>query len=195
MSCNFVLSREMDGARSLLRWSCVVVGSIGIVIACASLSWACVPQPVVVVQPSNFGPVGSKVTIEGLRFAVGPTEIRWGGLEGPLLATGMGPNISQEVTVPSAGAGLYSIVVFSRAADGSVGTAVQATAFEVTAGENATSEAPSPTPATGQPGSKGHSYQWVPLLVWIGLFGLCIGGGTIAIRRGRFKGRRLAIES
>lgn len=91
---------------------------------------ACVPQPLITLQPQASGPVGTQVTVNALAVN-GPAEIRWNGVDGERLGDGTGPAFLAAVTIPDVPAGLYSIVVLERQADGSVGSTGRAS-FEVT---------------------------------------------------------------
>lgn len=93
-------------------------------------AWACVPQPLVTIEPAASGPAGSEVTVEGVALN-GRVEVRWNAIDGPLLATGSGPEISAAVAIPSVSPGLYSVVVVEREPGGGLGSSGRA-AFLVT---------------------------------------------------------------
>lgn len=150
-------------------------------------AWACVPQArLVSIDPSSSGPPGSVVTVEGLAFDPGPAEVRWNASDGPRLATTTGPDFSVPVTIPTAAAGLYSIVVLSRAPDGSVGNAGSA-AFEVTRPGDSQGAIPSAAP---NPGRAGSSSLPGMVLAMSGVVLLVLGGvvGAYLSRRRRSSG-------
>lgn len=106
-------------------------------------AWACVPQPLVSLQPTGSGPAGGEVTVNGVSVA-GDAEIRWNGLQGPLLATVAGPAFTSKVKVPAADPGLYTIIVLERTPSGGVGSTGRA-AYLVTSG------GPAPAPGAATP--------------------------------------------
>ncbi|MDQ6948420.1 MAG: hypothetical protein M3256_19720 [Actinomycetota bacterium] len=99
---------------------CLALGAMVAFLWRAGPGWACVPQPVVSLSPSSFGPAGSQVTIQGLRFGGGPVEVRWNGLDGQRLGDTGGTQFSLPVTIPAAPEGLYVLTVLSRGNDGVV---------------------------------------------------------------------------
>lgn len=104
--------------------------SAAIAVGVALPAWACVPQPLVTIEPAASGPAGSEVTVEGVALN-GRVEVRWNAIDGPLLATGSGPEISAAVAIPSVSPGLYSVVVVEREPGGGLGSSGRA-AFLVT---------------------------------------------------------------
>ncbi len=111
------------------------------VFAATASAWACVPIPIVTLQPSSSGPPGTLVTVRGTYFLErGTIDIRWNEVDGPVLATTEGMEFSTEVRIPDAPAGLYTIVVLSRRADGSLNDTKAAVVFQVTG-----TDQPSPT--------------------------------------------------
>lgn len=126
---------------------------LGVAGLAAQAAWACVPQPLVYVEPMSSGPAGSQVTVTASAIS-GDAEIRWNSSQGPQLATATGPHFSVPVTVPAdAQQGLYSVLVLSRAPGGAVTGSGQA-AFLVTApGGSPTGGPASGAPATGGPAS------------------------------------------
>lgn len=86
----------------------------------AAAAWACLPFPLVSIEPSGSGPAATEITVNGIDFGSGPTEVRWNGLNGPQLGTGEGPEFSTQVKVPDVPAGLYTVVVVVRGGDGEV---------------------------------------------------------------------------
>lgn len=110
----------------------LAMASAAIAVSSAGAIWACVPQPrLVSVQPRSSGPPGSQVTVEGLGFDPGRAEVRWNSSDGLLLATAMGPDFSQPVTIPDHPEGLYHLIVLSREPGGAIGSAAAA-AFAIT---------------------------------------------------------------
>lgn len=95
-------------------------------------AWACIPQArLVSIEPRSSGASGTEVTVKAVAFDVGPAEVRWNASDGPRLATAVGPDFSVPVIIPAADEGLHTIVVLSRAPNGSLGNAGSA-AFQVT---------------------------------------------------------------
>ncbi len=126
------------------------------VVAGAS-AWACVPQPMIAsVQPRSSAAPGAQVTVVGENFSGSPVEIRWNGLQGPLLGTGNGPSFAVPVTVPDEAPGLYLLTALSRQPGGQVGD-VARTSFQVqgAAGEAATAPAAQPAPPAAEPSRAG----------------------------------------
>lgn len=118
--------------KRFLAVPCMALGIYGV-----SAAWACVPQPLVTMQPRSSGPSGSSITLQVLSIT-GRAEIRWNAVDGARLGDGTGPSFSTLIHIPDVPAGLYSIVVLERQPDGSVGSTGRA-AFEVTV---------EPTPST-----------------------------------------------
>lgn len=175
-----------------------MITMVGIASALASLvpASACVPGaalPFVIVKPVPFGPAGSQITVEGLHFLAAPIELRWNGVDGPLLqgaASASGPSFSATAIVPDEPPGLYALVVLSRRADGSIADTAQV-AFQLT-GSNDGVVAPSPR--LGQPGisgqaspaesSLGDDVAWV-VFAAAALVALGGAGGVILARQRR----------
>lgn len=161
-------------------------------VAMSATAWACIPQArLVSLRPSSYGPAGEDVTVDGLAFDEGPVEIRWATPDGELLAATAGPTFSETVRVPpDAREGLYSIIVLSRGAGGSVGNA-SAAAFQVTTPGSAESASSargqeSSTPAGDAGSPDGTALQATAGLVLGGLFALAlswIGGFYFGRRR------------
>lgn len=169
------------------RWvSASVVGTAILMLALGvGPGWACVPQPLISLQPSASGPPGSQLALTGLAFGQGPVEVRWNAVDGPLLAQGSGPTISGPINVPQTPEGLYSIIAFNRAPDGTVGSSSRAS-FQVTAaGTPTTTQASSPaTSVEVPPPSKGGNSRSGTLFT--GLAALVTGvvvGATLMRRR------------
>lgn len=154
----------------------VVAGSLG-------PAWACLPQPIIEVMPQSFGSPGAAMTVDALRFASGPAELRWGSVDGPLLGKGTGPNFSLATTVPHMAGGLYTIVGFSRAADGSVGAEAAVAEFQITApGGHPTSAAGGFAARPPAASDRSHWGSWALAGALGGLVGLGLGAlGTRAV--------------
>ncbi|HET7487843.1 MAG TPA: hypothetical protein VFJ85_07935 [Acidimicrobiales bacterium] len=117
-----------------------MLAGAAVVAGAASGAWACVPQPVLTVEPQASGAPGARITVDGM-FVDGDVEIRWNGVDGPELATTSGPHFSVAATVPEAVDGLYAILAVSRAPDGSVNSVGRAP-FLVTSAPGAANRAP-----------------------------------------------------
>lgn len=92
---------------------------------------ACVPEPVIALQPVSSGPSGTTVDIEGVGFGKGHIEIRWNSFDGPRLADAEGPIFTAKIIVPAVPDGLYAVLALGRDADGGITSAARA-AFQVT---------------------------------------------------------------
>lgn len=94
-------------------WLAVVLVGAGAAMACTTPNW-------ITVEPAGTTS-GGEVTLQGGGYEAGPVDLRWGGLDGDLLATAeAGPDgrIEAEVTVPEAEPGRSRIVGVQDAADG-----------------------------------------------------------------------------
>lgn len=109
--------------------------------ATAAVAVACVPEPLISLQPISAGRSGSTVVVEGVGFGKGPVEIRWNAIAGSRLADAEGPTFTTSITVPSVPEGLYAVLALARDADGGITNAARA-AFQVTAEEVTRSGAP-----------------------------------------------------
>lgn len=101
-----------------------------LVMGLGSLAWACTSQAWVGKITPGAGPAGTRATVTGENFVVGPVEIRWNTSNGPLLTTATGPRFSVAVTIPDARPDVYPVVAISRQGGRIVGQS--STAFEVT---------------------------------------------------------------
>lgn len=134
----------------------IVLGSLGglaILLASASLAWACVPRGAVAVSPGS-GPSGTTLTVDGSGFPDREkVDIRWDSSTGAKLGEATGPDFSVQVTIPSAAPGVHYVKV---ATTGEHATHSEAAApFEVTAPPPPPDPEPTPTPsptATPAPG-------------------------------------------
>jgi len=152
--------------------------------AAAGTAFACVPQArLVYIEPNAFGAAGTLVTVNGLGLDPGPAEVRWNGPDGPLLASGAGPNLKAPVTLPAADPGLYQIVVLSRGGNGVVG-GTASTTFLITA-RAGTSGSPAPAVASASKRDADSGGPGViPLVVGAAVV-LAVGAGL-----GNLAGRR-----
>jgi hypothetical protein len=165
------------------RWS-VLVGLVTLALGTAGVAWACVPQPLISLQPRSSGTAGSEVTVDALALDPAPVEVRWNGLDGQLLATASGPQFSVPVTIPQVPEGLYTIVVFARDRSGAVGSSGRAAFLVISSSDSqAGLSAPPPTATTSSlpPGSDRPS----PALLVPGLGMAVVGGlvGAAVVRR------------
>jgi len=152
----------------------------------AAGAYGCVPQPFILVQPQASATPGTEVKVDGQLFSNGSKiEIRWNATDGPLLATASSSDFSVPITIPSAPAGLYTVVALSRSQAGVQGEVARA-AFQVTGG------APAPAPAVGSSGAGavpargdgGTSFPSVAAAVGLVALGL-LGGALLFGRRRR----------
>lgn len=148
--------------------------------------WACVPQPLINLQPNASGPAGSQVTVNGLALGQGTVEVRWNAVDGPLLAQGTGPTVSGSITIPETADGLYSVIAFNRGPDGTVGSTGRAS-FEVRAPGAPAGEASSPstTRAPVQVRSGGGSNAAVTVLVGLAALAVGLAAGVTVTKRWR----------
>jgi len=179
---------------SLLRRMGVAIGLVGAagIVGTGSLAWACFPQPLVTLKPQGSGPAGSEVTVE-VQAVSGDIEIRWNSATGEKLASAKGPAFSTMVKVPDVPAGLYTMIVLERRADGSQGGTGR-TSFQVI-GAGGSTAPPTSAAVAGEGGnaaeasSSSSSGSSVPAGLAAGaVAGLLAGGGAAALvsrRRGR----------
>lgn len=169
-----------------------------VMLAAATVAWACVPQPrLITLQPRSSGPAGSPVTVAALGFDPGRAEIRWNAGDGELLGTANGPDFSVGVTVPQVAEGLYHVVVLARSPGGEIGN-TSTVSFEVTGEGGAAAGASSPpvSQPRGEPVSTSSSpTSTTPALAFAaggGLVALGFLGGILLSRQGRKERRRKA---
>jgi len=155
------------------------------VVALGGRAWACVPQPLVSLQPMGSGPAGSEVTVNAIAVN-GAAEIRWNGSDGALLSTVAGPAISSKVKVPAVEPGLYTIIVVERTKTGSLGSSGRA-AFLVTPGGTPAAAIPPARvePPGEDPASSGGDGVRPVLAVAGGVILLAVGGMGGAILSAR----------
>ena len=91
------------------------------------------------------GPPGTDFTVSGTGFAASDIEIRWGGQNGPILATATGPEFSVSARVPEAPPNSHQVLAVARN-----GNAVSTSSapFQVTAAPVETTTTAVPEPAT-----------------------------------------------
>lgn len=169
-----------DGGRPALA----VLTALAALLAGAAVALACVPQPLITLHPRASGRPGARVTLEGLAFPAGdPVEVRWNGVDGPILARAVGPSLSVALKVPRVSDGLYGVVALSRPADGGVGSSASAM-FQVTerhadaAASAPRSQRSSPPAVVSAPSPARRSSARglaVPVLAAIGVAVLAIG--------------------
>ena len=95
----------------------IVLGStvvLALVLAVASLAWACAGPtfgvPATFMLSSAEAPAGSTLTAEGNGW-LGGAQIRWDSKEGALLASPVGPDFAEPITIPRAAtAGTHDVV-------------------------------------------------------------------------------------
>lgn len=150
--------------------------SVGILvlapIAITASAFACIPQPLLSVQPRASGTPGTKVTAEGTGFGSGTIEIRWNSTTGAELARTVGPNFSADLAIPAVADGLYVILAFSRTASGGIDSAVRAE-FLVSSGVSA------PSPTTADHDQRRPSI-W-PVALAVGGVGGAVAGGLLSV--------------
>lgn len=121
------------------------------VLGVASLAWACSPSAYISVGPSA-APAGSRVTVEGRNFENERVEIRWNGIDGPLLGAATGPSFRVQVPTPAAAKpGVYYVVAVANAGKGSAPFEVAESTSST--GDTETSESGGTTSRTATGGS------------------------------------------
>lgn len=183
-----------------LRWRQVVCmiwpfGLLVLTLAVASgRSWACVPQPFLLVQPRSSGPSGSQVTVQGQNMAGGRVELRWNALDGPLLGTAEGPSFSVPVTIPDQSTGLYVVVALERLPDGSFGSLARAE-FAIPA-EGTPATPPAHSASSGNDGGGGTVTTAVAVtLTLAGAIALFMAGAVWSASRRRHARSPLPADS
>jgi hypothetical protein len=118
-----------------------------LVVAAASLAWACVPQADYFGVSPASGPPGTDATVTGRGFPEGQFEIRWDSSQGALLATANGPEFSVPVKIPAASPGVHYVTVVGTGAHAAHGTGTAP--FEVTGASPGQPATGYPAPSTG----------------------------------------------
>lgn len=151
----------------------------------ASHAWACVPQPLLFLEPRSSGPVGSEIVVRGINFGPGQTEVRWSGPQGILLATGPGGQISIPISIPASEPGLYLLTVITRDGVGAIDTSA-VSSFEVLPDNARNAEqgqaAPpvAPPESRTRPPSEETNGSGMPLSVaGLGMLGGVVGGTAL----------------
>jgi len=110
-----------------------------IALSLASVAWACTSQPRIFALGSHDAPPGSDVRVSGQAVAPqGAVEVRWNGVEGPVLAQATADangSFSVVARIPEATPGVYTIIAVAG------GTGVARSAFEVTSRPASTAQA------------------------------------------------------
>lgn len=188
---------------SLLGAPVLLAAAVAVVLV--GTAWACVPQPLLVLQPRASGPSGTEVTAAGASFGEGPVEIRWNALDGELLATGAGPSFSSPVRVPSSPEGVYTVMAIQRDAGGGI-SGTSATVFQVTSATVERANAPgslapaSPGVSAGKPDIHyAHSSsKWTYMALGaVAMLGILLVGGIAGaqVQSRRSRGRLEQIEA
>lgn len=99
-------------------------------LSAAAVAWACTAQLPMSVKPGAAAP-GTPVTVSG-ESARGPVELRWNGVDGPLVGRAAdGSAFALGFKVPDVAPGVYTLVALARSSDGTVASKGTAS-FEVT---------------------------------------------------------------
>ncbi|MCA1571830.1 MAG: hypothetical protein ABR540_13520 [Acidimicrobiales bacterium] len=160
------------------------LGTAAVALVVASSAWACVPFPIITVEPQSSGFAGQEVTVKGIDLGLGMVEVRWNTMDGPRLATAPGPTFTAQIKIPDAPSGLYTVVLLTRAEDDSV-TVKASTQFEIVGPSSGGAATPA---STARPADKDSSRgPGVVLLAVGGLVLLALGVllGTRVRRRDR----------
>ena len=156
-------------------------------VALAVGAWACIPQPLLSVEPQASGPAGSQLSVHAQTMPGMVSEIRWNSPVGPVLATAEDKHdFTLPVTIPDAPPGLYALIAVARFTDGSVAGTGRA-AFLVTDPSGAAvpgTGAPAARERPAAPASSDSSGPPIGLVVvGAGLVGLGGVGGAMVSRR------------
>ena len=137
------------GARSGLRGACLV--GLGVaaaaVVSVATVAFACTPQCCFFDLSVTSGPPGTRVVVSGQQYGGMASELRWGGINGPVLATSPaqdGP-WDVDIVIPDAVADFYVISSVPITTDNSLQPARRSQTFRVT------SPAANPAPTEQNP--------------------------------------------
>lgn len=124
----------------------------------------------------------------GRGFGDSRAEIRWNSFDGDLLAAVPGPDFSTPVTIPRDPAGLYTLVVVMRAADGSVANTARAPFDIIESGPARPTAAPAGRPAAAplaaRQGSTASSGRATAGL-FVGLLAVALASAALVTARRR----------
>lgn len=149
----------------------------------AADAYGCVPQPFILVRPQASAAAGTEVKVDGQLFPNGSRiEIRWNATDGPLLATTQSADFSVPITIPSAPAGLYTVLALSRSQSGVQGEVARA-GFQVTGAAPAPPPAASPPEARPEPPSSGGGTSFASVAAAVGLVALGLVAGALLFGR------------
>jgi len=111
----------------------VIFGAMAVILAAATMAFACTPRQNITHITPMASPPGKSVTVQGEGLNPGvPVAIRWNGMAGPSLASGNADaagNYSVTANIPETGPGIYFII----ATAGDAQATVARSAFEVLA--------------------------------------------------------------
>lgn len=149
--------------------------ALGLSTLAAAAAWACVPQPLLSLEPSGSAPPGAEVTVKGNDISGATAEIRWNDPEGPLLAKVTGRSFAVPVKIPDVPEGLYTLMVIGRLTDGTVSGTGRASVLVTASGGSVGRSAVTPAPAVN--GSSATSSGLSPGLAVAGAGLLALGAG------------------
>jgi hypothetical protein len=122
------------------RWAIGLGTAAGALVLAAAAAWACVPVATLNVNPTQVT-AGQEVTVTGGSYNnAKPVVMRWGGLDGPVLAelTTSGGRINGTVTVPAdARPGNYVLLATQETAPGATTWGVPARVLISVTGDTA----------------------------------------------------------
>lgn len=153
------------------------------VIVPAGASYACEPQPYLLIRPVSSAAAGAQVTVDGHLFGNGSRiEIRWNGTDGALLGTAQTGDFVLPVTIPESPVGLYTVLAVSRNPAGVQGGVARAV-FQIT-GPDAGTSVPSISAPPSVPKNPSSGLSFVSVAASVGLLALGgLGGGALVSRR------------
>lgn len=104
------------------RFALGALSSITVLVVAASAAWACVSGPVVNLSTTTAKP-GEQVTLTGTGFRqADPIQVRFNGLDGPILAEGAVPardrTVETSFTVPPSTAPGNYVLIVTQSRDG-----------------------------------------------------------------------------
>lgn len=160
-----------------------LLGSV--LVSGAAGAYGCVPQPFILVHPQASAAPGAEVKVDGQLFPNGSRiEIRWNATDGPLLAAATSADFSVPITIPSAPAGLYTVLALSRSQSGVQGEVARA-GFQVTGAAPAAAPAFGSPAAGAEPAHTDKSTSFPSVAAAVGLVALGLLGGALLFRRRR----------